>query len=471
MKRIILQIVAAAFVSFGAGAVVIDVTPGSLGQNSVTLTSVSDSEVILRGSADVTDLMTLVRTPRCVRKIDMGGLEIVPYSFGDKGHHMGQRDFAAGELPQGVMMSGSLEQVVLPSGLKMIGASAFAGSHLRSVTVPASVTQIGDKAFANCRNLSDVVISSADVKLGKGVFQGDAALRNVKFGGTVTEIPEAFFDGCVSLATPFFPQVTKVGAYAYRATPFTTLDLTNVREAGDFAFADMPNLVEVVLSSSHDMRLGKGVFFSDSNLGISNVAALPLGDFFMANAGGSATVLVDSPEIGAAAFANNGGIEEVKLGASVRKVGDHAFRNLSALKMIDVRDLGENVPAVTTSAFEGLPLSQEGGYEVQLNVNKKDADTWRAHDVWGRFQIISGGSAVGAITESSISLSLTRDKNTINVKSNDVIDFIGVYSLAGMVLHESNPAAEVTEIHDMPSDEVLIVKVMSGDRVHMVKLK
>ena len=50
--------------------------------------------------------------------------------------------------------------IVIPNGRIMIRPEEFTGNFLlESVTIPASVKHIGEHAFANCKNLSEVIIS------------------------------------------------------------------------------------------------------------------------------------------------------------------------------------------------------------------------------------------------------------------------------------------------------------------------
>lgn len=70
-----------------------------------------------------------------------------------------------------------LENVVLPTGTRIIAGSAFSGrNELRSITIPEGVTWIGDFAFSGCENL-----------------------KSVNIPRSVTEIDFLAFDGCKGL--------------------------------------------------------------------------------------------------------------------------------------------------------------------------------------------------------------------------------------------------------------------------------
>lgn len=66
--------------------------------------------------------------------------------------------------------------------MKTIGYGAFAGCNLTSIIIPRSVIMVEDGAFARC-----------------------TALKNVKFGKGIEEIPYCAFGGCSSLESIEIP--------------------------------------------------------------------------------------------------------------------------------------------------------------------------------------------------------------------------------------------------------------------------
>ena len=52
-----------------------------------------------------------------------------------------------------------MRNIIVPAGIKEIGAYWFWGSGIESVQVPASVENIGEGAFYRCRYLSQVVFA------------------------------------------------------------------------------------------------------------------------------------------------------------------------------------------------------------------------------------------------------------------------------------------------------------------------
>ncbi|MBO4534724.1 MAG: leucine-rich repeat protein, partial [Clostridia bacterium] len=69
-----------------------------------------------------------------------------------------------------------VRSVTIPTSVKSIGASAFAGcTDLSYLYVPYSVTSIGDDAFAGCSSLIELVFVSDVDNIGNGIFAGVSA--------------------------------------------------------------------------------------------------------------------------------------------------------------------------------------------------------------------------------------------------------------------------------------------------------
>lgn len=467
MRRILFTLGAMALFSQAVPALRLDVKPGTLADNIGPLRYTTDSELVLAGTANVTDLALLRDMSRDVKALDMSSLRIEAYTYAD-GTYMGRKTFAADEIPPYTLIGSSVTTVKFPATVRIIGESAFAATALGQLDIPATVETIGDNAFANCTALVNVSVSKT-VSFGKGVFKDCRALKNVTFGYSIAEIPEAMFDGCSSYTAALPESVTAIGDYAFRGAGLETVDLHAIESIGAFAFADMPNLSEVIIGMDEPVSVGSGAFFNDRS-----IADLPnwegvLPDLALASTAGRKYLSVSFPEIGTAAFANNQAVQEVTFTETVKKIAPHAFRNLKALSQVNVTDLGTSMPEVDPESFSGLE-NENGRYDIILNVSKDTNDKWAEHPVWGLFDIKNMQTGVGSVEVNAVDIAIARDGDVISVDSTMPIDFVGVYSLNGMTLHESNPGLDRYEMSGIDPMSVVIVKVKSGDVVKVLKL-
>lgn len=469
MKHFVTAICAISLFGSSAFALEINTKPGELANRYAEIRNTQDALLKLTGAADVRDLALLKNISPTISTIDMSGLSLKAYTY-PSGDYMGKVTFADDELPPYVLSGSQVVSVKLPSTLKTVGESAFVASQIENIDFPITVTKIGDYAFANCERLISAVFYS-NLQIGTGVFKDCKALRRVQLHSDISEIPEAMFDGCIVFSQEMPTSVKKVGPFAYRGTAGETVNLSNTDSVGDYAFADMKNLNAIVTATNRGLQLGKGVFFNDDAL-----ETLPTFDTDMSNAvfaqsSGITTTTINSANIGEGAYANNLRLDSIYLGPNVRYIGSNAFRNDKALTLIDVSSLGKNIPEVEADAFSGL-LNEEGKYDIDLNVQNSTESEWAQHEVWGRFNI--GNFQVGiddVINDGFAEIRVVRSGNTVNVESSSSLDYVGVFTIGGIVLFETTPQTDTFTVTDLPTDEIIVVKVISGGSVKIVKLK
>ncbi len=94
----------------------------------------------------------------------------------------------------------NLKSINLPDGLREIGNAAFAGcKHLEEITLPDSLEDISGNAFANCENLKEIEIPAGIDTIRNGTFNGCTSLGKVTFPDSVRKIERNAFKGCSSL--------------------------------------------------------------------------------------------------------------------------------------------------------------------------------------------------------------------------------------------------------------------------------
>lgn len=452
-------------VSLPAFGLELALTPGSLGSRVPDIEGTLDKTLVLRGTADVRDLVLLSRVSRSVSTLDMSALTINSYTYTGAGYH-GLTAFAAGQLPPYMLAGTSVETVVFPANATELSAGTFALSGLKEVTIPASVKKIGDNAFAGSKRLERINYEGTP-GFGKNVFHNCPALVRHGLDDKITEIPEGMFNGCTSL--PAIPTgVKKIGARAFEGSGILSADLTNVSEVGDYAFANDEALVEIRLGENQ-VKFGKAVFMGDTGLGYVPAWHSDTPESLFLNSGVASPEIINSPEIGEAAYANKPEIRTLTFGASVQKIDANAFRNIRGLQEVNVVLLKDNVPELSPEAFAGLE-NAEGRYDVPLLVHEVSIEKWREAPVWQLFDIRPGDMSGTDDIKVDVTVSARRQGQTLEVTSNAPIDLLQVYNVDGIALADlSNASTEATV--DVPADGVLVVRVISGGSERVIKLR
>lgn len=446
-----------------AAALEITITPGSLAKEMVKLESTRDAEVVLKGTANVTDLMLLPRISDHVTALDMSGLAIAAYTY-TSGGYKGRMEFAAGELVPDMLAGTQIRQLTLPATATRIGNNALAHSRLTSVTVPANITEIDGYAFAGSRGLTSVTIQG-NPGYGPGVFADCTALRTVTTANGIVTVTREMFRGCRSL-TDIPAGVRNIDAQAFRGSGLTHANLSDVGRIGNYAFAEIPTLTSVTVGSG--ALFGTGVFHGNSGLQEVNEWRAAMSAAVAAHSGINVPLTVNTRVVEEGAFANNPHLPSVTLGGAVTEVKANAFRNDTGIQTVNVTALGASVPATDPQAFAGL-ADDNGKYPIGLTVLDTSVDVWKAAPVWKDFDI-TGVSGVTSIDESDIKVSAVRTGNAVSVRSSVPMTSVAVYSITGTSVYTGG-AGEYEVSVQIPSDEVMVVKVVAGTQMTVFKLR
>lgn len=399
-------------------------TPGSLGAQLTALADSNPQELVLTGAATSSDLSLLRNMPSSVTSLDMSSLEIEDNS-----------------LPPFALFSTAVISVKLPSMLKSIGEAAFAESAVTSVNFPSTLTSIGARAFYRCVGLTAVDLSSTEVRsIPEQCFYGSSALKTVKFPAYIAEI----------------------GKSAFMKSGVSEINLPAVNAIHDYAFAEIPWLTSVTLRDG--VSLGEGAFYGDGTLGY--VAGLQSGNaaLVFAESGsrdGVITVNGETVEDGAYASVKTACI---KFMPDVKRIKDHAFRNMTGLREVDVSLLGKNVPLCSENAFSGLDAS-----EITLSVNGGDADAWRSAPVWKDFKIIDNISSLNGKVSEDTDITVTRNGDNIIIRALRIIKEVRIWTASGEELWESNPMTTECSVPSLPA-EVLILRIACEGTVKTIKI-
>ena len=242
--------------------------------------------------------------------------------------------------------------VVVPKGVERILSRAFYSClALERVTLPDSVKSLGEYAFYNSgiKNIAIPAIS----EMGKGAFQGCAALTSVTFGEdcTLTELPYCAFYNCTALKTVELPaSVTALGEYALGYTAIESIDLTYVKT---FGYASLYN--NAALKNLHIPAASA----LDTHIAY-NCTALENVTF------GEGCTFTELPK---AIFDGCSALKRVTLPKSVTTIADDVFQSCNALESVN---LPEGLTSIGDSAFWGCKSLKKIEFPASLkNIGKQ----------------------------------------------------------------------------------------------------
>lgn len=141
-----------------------------------------------------------------------------------------------------------IDSVILPSGVRIIGKSAFCGAggwstYIKSITLPDTVQQIGDRAFFWCGRLESIKIPDSVKIIGNSSFQDCWKIESVIIPDKVESIGNLAFFYCENLKS------IKLGS--------------GVKSIGVLAFANCPNLCEFIIDEKNEhIKLVDGILFN-----------------------------------------------------------------------------------------------------------------------------------------------------------------------------------------------------------------
>lgn len=260
------------------------------------------------------------------------------------------------------MISSLKDEVVLPEGLKHIGAYAFSNhKEIYSVTLPKSLETIGEDAFAGCELLENLTFPDGFQSIGKAAFENCTALTEISLPETTTSIGAGAFQRCTSLEKAMIPSLS--GELKLKGATFGSCSAlskvylpADIEEIESDAFDGCSSLEEITLPATLK-SIGDYAFRGCSFSKISLPRNLiEIGSFAFSHNKLNIIQLPDNlGSIGEYAFAYNPEISDVVIPQSVTSIGKNAFRGSNICRMV-IPDQITDLPSGSCGAPGALTI-------------------------------------------------------------------------------------------------------------------
>ena len=254
----------------------------------------------------------------------------------------------------------SLTNLVFSPNLTYIGEHSFRGCGLKDITLPDSLVTMYSDCFSGCRSLTNVVFGNGLRDVRNGVFS-QCGLTHVELPENLTSIPSYMFDDCRALKSVKFPKsIAFVGMSAFRNCNSISEVYIDDLESWcriDFTWSDEYN------NPYNPFTANPLVFGAELYVGGEPVrGALYIPDevesiapyaFYGWTNVTSVTFADGVARIDHEAFAECG-VQVVRFGSGIEKMGYGAFAGCENLKEIDFGKMSADIDESVFSYCENL---------------------------------------------------------------------------------------------------------------------
>lgn len=270
-----------------------------------------------------------------------------------------------------------LRQVILPQGLKEIGARSFSGcSALESVDIPDTVERIGEHAFVECFMLRSIRLPAALKEIGAGAFIGCSRLPELvwpeglkkigEFAFSRVSMPETVvipawierieqntFAACRGMKRVVIPaNLSSIGKQAFiRCEDLETVVFEadgkeqTALQIGEQAF-EMTGLTRIELPERL-IQLSASVFFGCKKLAYASLpghmATIPESTFYACRALQQVDGLCNIEHIEESAFHDCESLPQLPPMEKLRQIGKLAFAQCHQLREVSLHDRVERI--------------------------------------------------------------------------------------------------------------------------------
>ena len=338
----------------------------------------------------------------------------------------------------------TLKSITLPESLVSIGKTAFrACKSLESITIPKNVSEIGDGAFLSCSSLTTVEILGPVKELTgtNGVFSGCTALKTVTLPDTLTNIGTGTFNGCASLEKIDLPAgLTEIGREAFNGCESLKEAVipSGVTEIPDYAFTGCLALEKVELPE-----------------GITSIGEYAF-DLTAENDGGD--YVNENPKL-----------KSINIPSTVTSISGNFLGGVKADGETALIFEGENPPTFGSDALAGI--SGEGVNKPTVYYPAEAVDAYTAEDS----DLVTNGLVSAPVEggENNNQYSLTVTPSASSVYENNTISFTVASTLPkdAVLAVESSNTTVATATLSSDQKSVTVTGVKDGTATITVSIK
>ncbi len=293
----------------------------------------------------------------------------------------------------------SLETIILPNTLKVIGWNAFGGcTDLINISIPASVTSIEASAFFDCSALTSITIPDNVTFIAQSVFVDCTSLTSVTLPETLTDIYGYSFYGCTALESITIPySVTNISERAFsNCTALKSISLP-------YGLTSMESSVFEHCTALESISLPP------------NLTTIPYELFNGCTALKSISLPENLTTIVAYALHDLDALESINIPDSVTSIGNFAFNSCDSLSTIYFDGPAPNLGSSVFHSFDITPT---------VSYNPKYNESWD--------EIAFDGVIIEAASYPSASPSYATDINQIatftNIKPEEAMALPAFYN-------------------------------------------
>ncbi len=274
-----------------------------------------------------------------------GSLSLCAYPQGKPGDSYQLPAQVTEILPMAMYINLSIKTLILPEGVKKIGAEAFSYSDIEVLGLPASLKQVTDSTFSHMRDLQRIDLASGNTAL----IIRDKALLTAD-GKRLLVLPAR--SDVDRFDVPVGVKIIGDGAFEGHPT-LTSITLPDgVQIIGKGAFKELHALREEIILPASVRRIGDDAFLGYQPSSITLPEGLEtIGQSAFQEAKLKSVHVPDTvTKIGHSAFARNDVLQEVKLSGKMQSLPWLLFDGCTALREVIIP---HGVEEISEKAFSG----------------------------------------------------------------------------------------------------------------------